>query len=169
MVLLYFQTREVLKGTSSSLEDELWLFNTGVELPLRCNYAASTRKSVSTLAAGTEFGSTIIPASLSGKSSSVANTFNNLLVLQDIVRMTSFCGHSDYDEGKIFFSTLSSICTISDFILRRLRGLLMVLSLDCTKLELIAEGNDKPLPNKSKGKLGACNRNKKRRLAIWRG
>lgn len=37
----------------------------------------------------------------------------------------------------------------------------MALSLDCTKLELTAEVNDKSLPNKSQGKLGACNRKKK--------
>lgn len=128
---------------------------------MRYHYTVSTQKNVSTLAADTEFGSTIIPASFSRKPVSLANAFNSLLVLQDIVRVTSLCRHDDYEEGKIFFSTLSSICTVSDFILRKLRGFLMVLSLDCTKLELIAEGNDKSLPNKSKGKPGACNRKKK--------
>ncbi|KAE8038674.1 hypothetical protein FH972_011155 [Carpinus fangiana] len=40
---------------------------------------------------------------------------------------------------------------------------LMVVSLDCTKLELLGEGIEKSLPNKSKEKLSACSRRKKGR------
>jgi hypothetical protein len=39
----------------------------------------------------------------------------------------------------------------------------MVVSLDCTKLELLGEGIEKSLPNKSKEKLSACSRRKKGR------
>nr|XP_048335149.1 uncharacterized protein LOC107424179 isoform X1 [Ziziphus jujuba var. spinosa] len=159
-----YLTNEILKGTNGALEDESWLFNTGVEQSLRYNYDVSARKTVPTLAADTEYDSSIISASLCGKPTSLANTFKSLRVLQEIVMLTSMCRRSEYDEGKVFFSTLSSICTISDFILRKLRGFLMVLWLDCTKLELIAEENDKSLPNKSKGKLGACSRKKKGKI-----
>jgi hypothetical protein len=97
-----------------------------------------------------EFGSTIIPVTLSGKPTSVVNVFSSLLVLKDIIMIILSCQNSEYDAGKLFFSTLGSVCTISDCILRKLRGFLMVVSLDCTKLELLGEGIEKSLPNKSK-------------------
>ncbi|PQM37288.1 uncharacterized protein Pyn_36362 [Prunus yedoensis var. nudiflora] len=156
---------EILKGTSSEVGDEMWLFNTGVEQPLRYNHNVFTRKTVPKLVADTEFGSSIIPASLSGESASLVGAFNNLVLLQDIVVMISLCRHSEYDKGKLFYSTLSSISTISDFILRKVRGFLMVILLDCTKLELLAEG-DKSLPKKSKAKPSACSRKSKGGPAI---
>ena len=110
-----------------------------------------------------EFGSTIIPVTLSGKPTSVVNAFSSLLVLKDIIMIILSCQNSEYDAGKLFFSTLGSVCTISDCILRKLRGFLMVVSLDCTKLELLGEGIEKSLPNKSKEKLSACSRRKKGR------
>lgn len=140
----------------------MWLFNTGVEQPLRYSHNVSTRKTVPKLVADTEFGSSIIPASLSGESASLVGAFNNLVLLQDIVVMISLCRHSEYDKGKLFYSTLSSISTISDFILRKVRGFLMVILLDCTKLELLAEG-DKSLPKKSKAKPSAGSRKSKGR------
>lgn len=154
---------EILKGTSSRVEDEMWLFNTGMEQPLRYNHIVSMRKTVPKLVADAEFGSSIIPASLSGKPASLADAFNNLFVLQDIIMVISLCRHSEYDKGKFFYSTLSSISTISDFILRKIRGFLMVLLLDCTKLELLAEGNEKCLPKKPKAKPSASSRKSKGR------
>lgn len=141
----------------------MWLFNTGMEQPLRYNHIVSMRKTVPKLVADTGFGSSIIPASLSGKPASLADAFNNLFVLQDIIMMISLCRHSEYDKGKFFYSTLSSISTISDFILRKIRGFLMVLLLDCTKLELLAEGNEKCLPKKPKAKPSASSRKSKGR------
>lgn len=157
------QTGEILKAASSGSEDELGLFKTGDEQPLRYSYNVNTRKSVSTLGTDAEFGSNIVPPSASGKSASLCNALNSLIVLRDIVKMTFLCQDSGCDKGKIFFSSLSSICTISDFILRKVRGLLMVISLDCTKLELIAEESVSSSPIKPKGKSGASSRKKKGR------
>lgn len=138
----------------------MWLFNRGGEQPLRYNQIASMQKTVPKLVADIEFGSTIIPASLSGRPSLVAG-FNNLFLLQDIVMMISLCSHSEYDIGKLFYSTLSSVSTISDFILRKVRGFLMVILLECTKMELLADGNEKPLSKKSKAKPSAFSRKSK--------
>ena len=141
----------------------MWLLNTGMEQPLRYNHIVSMRKTVPKLVADTEFGSSIIPASLSGKPASLADAFNNLFVLQDIIKMISLCRHNEYDKGKFFYSTLSSISTISDFILRKLRGFLMVLLLDYTQLELLSEGNEKCLSKKPKAKPSASSRKSKGR------
>ncbi|XP_045828053.1 uncharacterized protein LOC123920018 isoform X3 [Trifolium pratense] len=71
--------------------------------------------------------------------------------------------NSEYDIGTLFFSSLVSVSTISDCILRKLRGFLMVISLDCTKHELLEEEHDKSSSGKPKEKLGPSNRKKKGR------
>lgn len=161
--LLNFQTHEILKEATSVLEDEMWLFSAGVEHPVRYNHNMKMQRTIPSVAAKAEFGLIITPASLFGKPSSLANAFNSLLVLQDIIMMILSCHHGEYDKGELFFSKLGSVCTISDCILRKLRGFLKVVSLDYTKLELLGEGIEKSLPNKSKEKLGACSRRKKGR------
>ena len=134
-----------------------------MEQPLKYHNTVNTRKSVVTLAADAEFGSNIVPASVSGKPASLSNALNSLFVLQDVVKMTFLSQDSEFDKGKIFFSTFISVSTVSDFILRKVRGLLMVISLDCTKLELIAEENSNLSPLKSKVKASSCRRKKKGR------
>ncbi|KAF8379237.1 hypothetical protein HHK36_028669 [Tetracentron sinense] len=152
-------TNEIVKGANSALENEMWLFSEGAEQPLRYSSTLSCQRTIPALsAADAEFGLAIIPASVSGKPPSLANVFNGLLVLQDISAMILACLHSEYEKEKLFFSTLYSVHTISDGILRKLRGLLMVVSLDCTKLELLGEGNLNSPLNKSKEKLAVGNR-----------
>jgi hypothetical protein len=163
LAALSFQTHEILKGATSGLEDETWLFGAGADRRVRCNYTVAMQRSIPSMTAEAEFGSTIIPATLSGKPTSVVSAFISLLVLKDIIMIILTCQYSEYDTGKLFFSTLGSVCKISDCILRKLRGFLMVVSLDCTKLELLGEGIEKSLPNKSKEKLSACSRRKKGR------
>ncbi|EEF50321.1 nucleotidyltransferase, putative [Ricinus communis] len=79
----------------------------------------------------------------------------------DIVALILPGQHREYDVSKIFFSTLRSVSSISDCILRKLRGLVMVISLDCTKLELLGEGNMKHLTSKQKEKPNTGSRRKK--------
>lgn len=86
---------------------------------------------------------------------------NRLLVLQIIVAMASAFHRDEFDNEKLFFSSLDSVSTISDRILRKLRGLLMVVSLDSTKFELLKEDNKKFVPSKSKEKVAATSRKKK--------
>ncbi|KAK6120720.1 hypothetical protein DH2020_045536 [Rehmannia glutinosa] len=57
--------------------------------------------------------------------------------------------------------SLDCVNSISDIILRKLRELLMVVSLDCTKFELLGEGNMNPLTKKLNDKHVATNRKKK--------
>lgn len=153
-----FQTAEILKGTSNAFEDELWLSTRGAEQPLRYNYSVSHRRAFATLGNDAEF---IKPSSFSKKPSSLEYVLNGLYILQDISIMLVAFQHSEYCKEKLFFSSLGSVSTISDCILRKLRGLLMVVSLDCTKLELLEEGNCKYPTKKSKEKVGVSTRRKK--------
>lgn len=128
---------------------------------LRFNHAESLQRTVSRFSADVETGLSIAPASLAGLPTSLADLYRGLFVLQDITTVLLSCWHNEYDVEKIFFSTLSFISTITDGILRKLRGLLMIVSLDCTKLELFGEGSIKPSPTKSKEKPRAGGRKKK--------
>ncbi|XP_015584405.2 uncharacterized protein LOC8289171 isoform X2 [Ricinus communis] len=154
-------TREIVKGAGAALQDEMWLFRAGAEQPLRYIYAEPLRHTTLKLSADAEFGSPITFASLSGKAASLVNLFNCLFVIQDIVALILPGQHREYDVSKIFFSTLRSVSSISDCILRKLRGLVMVISLDCTKLELLGEGNMKHLTSKQKEKPNTGSRRKK--------
>lgn len=141
----------------------MWLLSAGVEHPERYNHAVTMQKTIPCVTAEAELGSIITPATLLGKHTSLANAFNSILVLQDIIMIIFSCHSSVYDKVKVFFSTLGSVCTISDCIFRKLRGFLMAVSLDCTKLELLGEEIKKSSPNKSNEKLGAVSRRKKAR------
>ncbi|KAB2002738.1 hypothetical protein ES319_D11G086300v1 [Gossypium barbadense] len=155
-------TFEVLKAAGSASENEMWLFSAGaVERPMRyTNYGekklGTTRKPLE----DAEFGMTVSANSHSGKPTSLTNAFSSLFVLRDIVTVVLSC-HHHCDVGKVFFSSLSSVSSIIDSILRKLRGYLMFISLDCTKLELLGEGNFNSSSDKSKDKFSASSRKKK--------
>ena len=130
---------------------------------MKYKHTASSQRTYQTLHNDVEVGSIMAPSSVSGKLESFFNFSNGLFVLQDISNIILTCQHSEYDRDKIFFSALGSVSSISDCIFRKLRGLLMVVCLDFTKLELLGEGNMKFPPNKPKEKLGTGGRKKRGR------
>jgi hypothetical protein len=91
LAALSFQTPEILKGATSGLEDETWLFGVGADRRVRYNYTVAMQRSIPGKTAEAEFGSTIIPATLSGKPTSVVNAFSSLLVLKDIIMIILTC------------------------------------------------------------------------------
>ncbi|KAK2433071.1 Nucleotidyltransferase family protein [Trifolium repens] len=158
-------TYEVLKVASSAPEDEVWLYRrgTGVDKLLDYNCTGSAQRTTRAFRDDTEFGRIITPVSVCKRPAALARVFDSLSVLQDINIMLTSCINSEYDIGTLFFSSLVSVSTISDCILRKLRGFLMVISLDCTKHELLEEEHDKSSSGKPKEKLGLSNRKKKGR------
>ncbi|XP_012083850.1 uncharacterized protein LOC105643363 isoform X2 [Jatropha curcas] len=154
-------TLEIVKEATVAVEDETGPFRAGEGQQLGYSYGESTQKSTIKLSDDVNFGSTVKGASPSAKAVLLANQFSSLYVLRDIVTLMLADWHTEYDISKIFFSTLDSVSSLSDCILRKLRGLVMVISLDCTKLELLGEGNFKSSTNKPKEKLSAGKRKKK--------
>lgn len=161
--MMNLQIDEIQKGAYSALEDEKWLFNAGGGQLVKYKYYGSAQRTDHAVSDHVEVGSIMIPSSLSGRPKSFFNFSNGLFALQDILNIILSCQHGEYDTDEIFFSTLGSVSTISDCIFRKLRGLLMVVLLDFTKVELLGEGNLKSAPNKSKEKLGAGGRKKRAR------
>lgn len=69
--------------------------------------------------------------------------------------------YDEFDKEKFFFSLLDFVNIVSDLILRKLRGLLMVVFFDFIKVELLEEENKKFMLNKFKEKFFVINRKKK--------
>jgi len=149
--------------SSSASDDEIWLYSVGVDKLMQHNRPMSAQRTVSALPADMEFGTVISPVTFCKKPAALARAFNSLLVLHEVNMMVTSNLNSEYDIGKLFFSSLGSVCTISDCILRKMRGFFMVISLDCTKLELLGEALDKSSSGKPKEKLSVSNRKKKGR------
>lgn len=143
-------------------EDEVWLCNAGVDQIPRYKYncIASAQRTTETLL-GIEFGTANVPVNFCRKSAALGRAFNSLFVLQDVNMIIASCHDSDYDLRNLFFSSLGSVSTISDCVLRLVRGFLMVISLDYTKLELLTEELDKSSSGKPKERVSNCSRKKK--------
>ncbi|KAL8263520.1 hypothetical protein R6Q59_021650 [Mikania micrantha] len=146
-------THDVLCGRSSGMEDELQITSGIGKQPSRYNHPSWHQETIDTLK-GKDFesGTTLFIPSSNNKMSSIAHMFNHLLVVCEISTLLLACDHGQFNEDTLFFSFLEAVSTISDRVLRRLRGLLMVVSLDFTKLELLEDLNSTNSVKKSKSK-----------------
>ncbi|XP_021864272.2 uncharacterized protein [Spinacia oleracea] len=152
-------TGEILKGADGITKDGLWNFGLAEEQSLR--YIDHTASTAEHLQRRTELGLTSNPVSSSSKPpTTLMCAVNRLFVLQVIIEMALTCPQDDFNKEKMFFSSLDSVNSIADGILRKLRGLLMVVSLDYTKFELMNEENHNIVANKSKEKQPAIQRKK---------
>ncbi|KAL6981730.1 hypothetical protein U1Q18_023353, partial [Sarracenia purpurea var. burkii] len=156
-------TAEIVKMTNSSSEDQIWLFGSGEEKLRKFNHTMFSRRTIATLpVADAEFGPAMRTDSFSEKPSALAYIFYGLFVLQEIFTILEACSLSEFDKERVLFSSLPSVSSISDCIFRKLRGLLMVVSLDCTKLELLEEENSNFTTKKPKQKKKGRTRSMKR-------
>ncbi|KAL2477973.1 Nucleotidyltransferase family protein [Forsythia ovata] len=151
----------MLKGKDCILEDKMWPYDYCGEQPLRCSSTFTGGRDIAKHK-GTNFKIkwNVNHSPVSGNSSPLNRAFNSLYILQVISAMLLASQRCVYNQEKLFFSSLDSANSISDNILRKLRELLMVISLDCTRIELLEEGNWIS-PNKSKEKPVSSNHKKK--------
>lgn len=156
------QTADLVKGKVSFSDDRMWFYDGCNKQLLRCDsdllgkrdIARSGRKS-------SKVRSKAKPAEDSGDLSPLYQIFNSLYILQVISTLLSAAQFGGYQKEKLFFSSLDCINSISDIIIRKLRELLMVISLDCTKFELLGEENTDSRTKKVIEKHVVNNRKKK--------
>ncbi|CAA3021146.1 uncharacterized protein LOC111410844 [Olea europaea subsp. europaea] len=150
----------MLKGKGCILDDKMWLYDYRGEQPLRCNSTFKSGRDIAKLK-GTDSKNkwNTNPTPVSRNSSPLNCVFNSLYILQVICTMLLAFQRGAYDQEKLFFTSLDSANIISDIILRKFREMLMVVSLDCTKIELLEEGNWSS--NKFKEKGASSNHKKK--------
>ncbi|KAL5728282.1 hypothetical protein ACHQM5_001389 [Ranunculus cassubicifolius] len=160
-------TREIVKEENRFPEIDEWLISTGKNQPLIYDSLSgqSWIRGVSVADAG--FLHASLPASNSRLPISLSKTLTSLFVLQKICTLTLSFQHSEHEKDKLFFGTMNSIHTISDYIMRRFRSCLMFVSSECIKHELLAGENVKFPLNKCNDKLTVSSRKgkgKKRNL-----
>lgn len=142
------------------MEDGLRSFGLGEQQPLR--YKNHNKPTAAYLERRAEFGLASNQAMPSSRPpAALLHGINRLLVLQVVIDMALTFPNDDFGKEKIFFSSLDSVNSIADGILRKLRGLLMVASLDSTNLELLEEESQSNVANKSNEKQAATQRKKK--------
>lgn len=163
---IIFQIADTLKGTRGVSADKAWLCSSTLERPLRGNTTLSDRRNFVNLRVSDArvAKQNMFHASVFGVSSTFNQLLDCLFMLKDISTVLLACPHSvcnSPDSEKLFFSSLESVNTLSDCVLRKLRGLLMIISLDCTKYELLEDDSLNSSSKQNKVILGASNRKKK--------
>ncbi|CAI0383254.1 unnamed protein product [Linum tenue] len=128
---------------------------------MRHVFDESSQKNLLNRSADAEIGLSILPAPVFGKPATISNMCNSLSIIRGIATLISSLWCGDSDISAVFFTTFISVSTISDCILRKLRGLFMVISLEYTKLELLEEGTSVPPQSKRKEKQSAVGQTKK--------
>lgn len=129
----------------------MWLFN-----------FASARKRRTETSAVSFCDMILEPNSVSRKPITVASNLSGLYVLQEFASLLILCQNGLVPVQSVFFSSLGTITTLVDCILRKLRGFLMVISIDSVKVELLDDNTHKCSPSSSSNqKLGLTSRKHK--------
>ncbi|EPS65873.1 hypothetical protein M569_08904, partial [Genlisea aurea] len=143
-------------------EDDIWSYPDKDRRQKRCNLPSSGKK-------GLDIFKGINPRTKCAASSSEVSRvpfslhciFHSLYILQNVASLLSTTQVGGFDSEKLFFSSLDSINTVPDIVHRKLREMLLVISLDCTKLDLLGEEDLKPSTKKLNEKKIAPVRKKK--------
>ncbi|XP_042016015.1 uncharacterized protein LOC121763991 [Salvia splendens] len=133
---------DMVKGKVHFSDDKMWFYDGSNKHLLRCDSDSLGKRNIATsrrIFSKVRFKAK--PAEYSGDLSALCQIFNSLYILQVISTLLYAAQFDGYQKEKLFFSSLDCINSISDIIIRKLRELLMVISLDCTKIELLGEEN----------------------------
>ncbi|XP_073118855.1 uncharacterized protein [Henckelia pumila] len=131
---------DVIKDKDCMWDDEVWFCDYLGKQPIRCNSARLGRRDFSTFQ-GTdlEVKRNANHAHGSRNPSLLDCKLKSLYILQVISTLLLESKHGEYGKEELFFSSLENVNSVSDSILRKLRELLMVISFDSTKIELLGE------------------------------
>ncbi|XP_073313820.1 uncharacterized protein [Primulina huaijiensis] len=131
---------DVIKDKNCIWDDKVWCCDYPGKQPIRCNSARLGRRDFPTFK-GTdlEVKRNANRAQGSRNQSLLDCKLKSLCILQVVSVMLLESRHGEYGKEGLFFSSLDNVNSISDGILRKLRELLMVISLDSAKIELLGE------------------------------
>ncbi|CAL9232562.1 unnamed protein product [Arabidopsis halleri] len=129
---------EILREANQAQQGDMWLFN-----------FASARKRRTDTSAVSFCDMILEPNSVSRKPVTLASNLSGLYVLQEFASLLILCQNGLVPVQSVFFSSLGTITTLVDCILRKLRGFLMVISIDSVKVELLDDNTHKCSPSSS--------------------
>ncbi|XP_038970781.1 uncharacterized protein LOC103712263 isoform X2 [Phoenix dactylifera] len=152
---------EIVKGSGIALRNEVCCCKLEAELQLRYGPTASWQRGKQSLSRrNPDLCLDIITAPSSRRPQTLAICLNKLLVAQEISTFLTYW-LSEYEDKALFFSTVESVDTFSDCIIRKLRGLLMVVSINYINLELMGDVRLNAILYKSEEKSNVgCRRGK---------
>ncbi|XP_012845602.1 PREDICTED: uncharacterized protein LOC105965585 isoform X1 [Erythranthe guttata] len=154
-------TADIANGKIPFFDDKIWSSGDHDRLPRRDSTSFHRQDIAKVGGVGSKKKWNANPAQVSGNMSPLYCIFNSLYILQVVSALSSAAQNGGHGTEKLFYSSLDCVNSIADIILRKLRELLMVISLDCTKIELLGEGNKNSHAKKSTEKHVANNRKKK--------
>ncbi|XP_010523091.1 PREDICTED: uncharacterized protein LOC104801481 isoform X2 [Tarenaya hassleriana] len=144
---------EILREANQASQEEMWIFGFGVG-PARQGYSETSAFSV--------FDMILETTSISKKSSTLASALNGLHVLQELVALLVSCQNGEFPVHSVFFSSMGSLGTLVDCVLRKLRGFLVLISINSAKIELLGENTQKCLPSTSSKQMTNSTHRKKK-------
>ncbi|XP_023635771.1 uncharacterized protein LOC17883065 isoform X2 [Capsella rubella] len=146
---------EILREANHAPQGDMWLFNFG-------EGTASARVGRKETLAVSFCDMILEPNYVSRKPITMTSNLSGLYVLQEFASLLSLCQNGLVPVQSVFFSSLGSITTLVDCILRKLRGFLMVISIDSVKFELLEDNTQKCSPSSpSNQRLGSTSRKHK--------
>ncbi|XP_072977405.1 uncharacterized protein [Typha angustifolia] len=140
----------IMKGPDISLRNEFYFSTLEDGLTLQSNSSMSCQGSKKYFRRNLESHLDSISIPSSGTHPNLPRYLKRLLVIQEISAFLT-CNHGHYEGKTLFFSTLGSAETVSDYVLRKLRGLLVIVSVNYINLELMGDMESKIIP-KNEGK-----------------
>ncbi|KAL8542788.1 hypothetical protein ACS0TY_003612 [Phlomoides rotata] len=155
-------TADIVKDKVGFLDDRMWCCGDQDKQLLGCDLDSPRRRDIESLRGKySKTKSNAKHSQFPGNMSPFYRIFNSLYILQVISTLLSAAQSCGYEKENLFFSSLDCVNSISDIILRKMRELLMVISLDWTKSELLGEGSMNSPAKKQNDKHVTSNRKKK--------
>ncbi|XP_020112641.1 uncharacterized protein LOC109727150 isoform X2 [Ananas comosus] len=144
---------EVTKGCNNFLRNEVYFHNPEAGSLIRHDPTASYKNlKQSFFRRNRDNNMDTMSIISSAKQLTLAKFLNRLQVVQEIARLR--CNNNQLESNTLFFTTLASAGTLSDYVLMKLRALLMAVSISYKNIELIDDTNSEIHPDKS---LEKCN------------
>ncbi|XP_024009832.1 uncharacterized protein LOC18015150 isoform X2 [Eutrema salsugineum] len=147
---------EILREANEAPQGDMWLFN----------FSGGTAREGRIETSAVSFCDMILEqTSLSRRPNRIVSNLSGLYLLQEYASFLILCQNGLVSVQSVFFSSLGSLTTLVDCILRKLRGFLMLISVDSVKLELLEEDTQKcSSSSSSKQRLASTSRKHKGKI-----
>lgn len=163
LIISYFQANEIAEGQDTTLRNAVGVINVEAGLLWNCGLIASEGRSK--MPFSRSISNRWDNISCSGRPHHLVKLLNRLLVVQEISSIILAIQLNKVEKETLFFSRLGSALTISDCIMRKLRGLIMAVSIDYISRELFGDEKSKSILDKVEEKKpgGAGHKGKKKK------
>ncbi|KAG0491932.1 hypothetical protein HPP92_005330 [Vanilla planifolia] len=142
--------KEIIKEESATLRNGFCSLDVGSNLPFEYNSMSLWQKANHDLVGKVlDYGLDFLPVAPSTIQNRLAMALSKLLVVHDVSDILLAWQLCKIEDEKLFFSSMASLLTVSDYILRKFQRLLMVVYAAYVNRELIEDSNLSVFPVKA--------------------